>query len=64
MEKLPPIKKIYEAYSALADGRVKLSDSDSCFADLIMRQLNLLNIEVFFQHIILFTNQELVNHDR
>ena len=29
MEKLPPIEKIYEAYSALADGRVKLSDSDS-----------------------------------
>lgn len=23
MEKLPPIEKIYEAYSALADGRIK-----------------------------------------
>ena len=26
MEKLPPIEKIYEAYSALADGRVKISE--------------------------------------
>lgn len=27
MEKLPPIKKIYEAYSALADGRISFSES-------------------------------------
>ena len=26
MEKLPPIEKIYEAYSALADGRVTISE--------------------------------------
>lgn len=26
MDKLPPIEKIYEAYSAIADGRVSMSD--------------------------------------
>lgn len=29
MEKLPPIEKIYEAYSALADGRVQLKEEAS-----------------------------------
>lgn len=29
MEKLPPIEKIYEAYSALADNRIKMSDNSA-----------------------------------
>lgn len=29
MEKLPPIEKIYEAYSAIADGRVTLGDGQA-----------------------------------
>ena len=29
MNKLPPIEKIYEAYSAIADGRVTFQDSDA-----------------------------------
>ena len=32
MEKLPPIEKIYEAYSALADNRIKISED---FADVL-----------------------------
>ena len=29
MEKIPPIAKIYEAYSCIADGRIELKDEDA-----------------------------------